>query len=295
MSKFSDLLNQPLPSASFFESDDNDVNTNDNSNDSDNDIDDNSDVEKEYGDEELDMGSDNQYGYDDREECGDNSIACEDDDDDEEDDEDMDDIDDDDEDEFDPEELSDAELAALDADLGGDTINDIADTDDAENVELDPNEEREADDMMGVAATAVLINDEMSSDEKKEFAESTRDVQIAINEGLLLEGDLDTMFESVSMDEIFTEGRYDKKMMIRLDKNAKMKQLFSLGVNVSASAHRDPDYIKYKKVLRMRKILKARLTKKYHAEAMKRMKIYFKRLNNSKSNILSKLAKKVSK
>lgn len=283
MSKFSDLLNQPLPSASFFESDDDTDNVNDNSNDSNNDTDDNSDVEKEYGDEELDMGSDDQN------ECGDNSIACEDDDDD------MDDLDDDDEDEFDPEELSDAELAALDADLGGDTINNIADADDAEKVELDPNEEREADDMMGVAATAVLINDEMSSDEKKELAESTRDVQIAINEGLLLESDIDTMLESVSMDEIFTEGRYDKKMLIRLDKNAKMKQLFSLGVNVSASAHRDPDYIKYKKVLRMRKILKARLTKKYHAEAMKRMKIYFKRLNNSKSNILSKLAKKVSK
>lgn len=286
MSKFSDLLNQPLPSASFFESDDDTDNVNDNSNDSNNDTDDNSDVEKEYGDEELDMGSDDQN------ECGDNSIACEDDDDN---DDDMDDLDDDDEDEFDPEELSDAELAALDADLGGDTINNIADADDAEKVELDPNEEREADDMMGVAATAVLINDEMSSDEKKELAESTRDVQIAINEGLLLESDIDTMLESVSMDEIFTEGRYDKKMLIRLDKNAKMKQLFSLGVNVSASAHRDPDYIKYKKVLRMRKILKARLTKKYHAEAMKRMKIYFKRLNNSKSNILSKLAKKVSK
>ena len=287
MSKFSDLLNQPLPSASFFESDDDTDNVNDNSNDSNNDTDDNSDVEKEYGDEELDMGSDDQN------ECGDNSIACEDDDDDNDDD--MDDLDDDDEDEFDPEELSDAELAALDADLGGDTINNIADADDAEKVELDPNEEREADDMMGVAATAVLINDEMSSDEKKELAESTRDVQIAINEGLLLESDIDTMLESVSMDEIFTEGRYDKKMLIRLDKNAKMKQHFSLGVNVSASAHRDPDYIKYKKVLRMRKILKARLTKKYHAEAMKRMKIYFKRLNNSKSNILSKLAKKVSK
>lgn len=287
MSKFSDLLNQTLPSASFFESDDDTDNVNDNSNDSNNDTDDNSDVEKEYGDEELDMGSDDQN------ECGDNSIACEDDDDDNDDD--MDDLDDDDEDEFDPEELSDAELAALDADLGGDTINNIADADDAEKVELDPNEEREADDMMGVAATAVLINDEMSSDEKKELAESTRDVQIAINEGLLLESDIDTMLESVSMDEIFTEGRYDKKMLIRLDKNAKMKQLFSLGVNVSASAHRDPDYIKYKKVLRMRKILKARLTKKYHAEAMKRMKIYFKRLNNSKSNILSKLAKKVSK
>ena len=276
MSKFSDLLNQPLPSASFFESDDDTDNVNDNSNDSNNDTDDNSDVEKEYGDEELDMGSDDQ-------------------DDDDDDDDDMDDLDDDDEDEFDLEGLSDAELAALDADLGGDTIYIIANADDAEKVELDPNEEREADDMMGVAATAVLINDEMSSDEKKELAESTRDVQIAINEGLLLESDIDTMLESVSMDEIFTEGRYDKKMLIRLDKNAKMKQLFSLGVNVSASAHRDPDYIKYKKVLRMRKILKARLTKKYHAEAMKRMKIYFKRLNNSKSNILSKLAKKVSK
>ena len=275
MSKFSDLLNQPLPSASFFESDDDTDNVNDNSNDSNNDTDDNSDVEKEYGDEELDMGSDDQ--------------------DDDDDDDDMDDLDDDDEDEFDLEELSDAELAALDTDLGGDTIYIIANADDAEKVELDPNEEREADDMMGVAATAVLINDEMSSDEKKELAESTRDAQIAINEGLLLESDIDTMLESVSMDEIFTEGRYDKKMLIRLDKNAKMKQLFSLGVNVSASAHRDPDYIKYKKVLRMRKILKARLTKKYHAEAMKRMKIYFKRLNNSKSNILSKLAKKVSK
>lgn len=277
MSKFSDLLNQPLPSASFFESDDDTDNVNDNSNDSNNDTDDNSDVEKEYGDEELDMSSDDQE------------------DDDDDDDDDMDDLDDDDEDEFDLEELSDAELAALDTDLGGDTIYIIANADDAEKVELDPNEEREADDMMGVAATAVLINDEMSSDEKKELAESTRDVQIAINEGLLLESDIDTMLESVSMDEIFTEGRYDKKMLIRLDKNAKMKQLFSLGVNVSASAHRDPDYIKYKKVLRMRKILKARLTKKYHAEAMKRMKIYFKRLNNSKSNILSKLAKKVSK
>ena len=215
MSKFSDLLNQPLPSASFFESDDDTDNVNDNSNDSNNDTDDNSDVEKEYGDEELDMGSD----------------------------------DDDDEDEFDLEELSDAELAALDDDLGGDTIYIIANADDAEKVELDPNEEREADDMMGVAATAVLINDEMSSDEKKELAESTRDVQIAINEGLLLESDIDTMLESVSMDEIFTEGRYDKKMLIRLDKNAKMKQLFSLGVNVSASAHRDPDYIKYKNCL----------------------------------------------
>ena len=93
-----------------------------------------------------------------------------------------------------------------------------------------------------------------------------------------------------------TEGqKYNKKMLIRLDKKSKMKQLYSLAVNVSACAHHDPDFIKLKKVLRVRKQLRAKLRKKYHAEAMKRMKVYYKRLTSSKSSVLSNIGKKLSK
>ena len=76
---------------------------------------------------------------------------------------------------------------------------------------------------------------------------------------------------------------------------SKKKQLYALAVNVSAAAKHDPDYIKLKKVMKMRKILRAKLERKYHAEATKRMKIYFKRLSNSNSSTLSKIGKKHSK
>ena len=41
----------------------------------------------------------------------------------------------------------------------------------------------------------------------------------------------------------------------------------------------------------MRKILRAKLDRKYHGEAMKRMKVYYARLRNSKSNTLRKISK----
>jgi hypothetical protein len=81
-------------------------------------------------------------------------------------------------------------------------------------------------------------------------------------------------------------------MIIRLDKEAKQKQLFALAVNVSAAAHNDPDYRKLRKIMHARKILRARLEKKYRSEATKRMKIYFNRLKNSKSGFLNKIAAK---
>ena len=147
--------------------------------------------------------------------------------------------------------------------------------------------------MMSTAATTIVVNDELNAQEKAEFLESAEQLQIAVNEGLLLESDINDMMYDLGM---VTEGhKYNKKMLIRLDKKSKMKQLYSLAVNVSACAHHDPDFIKLKKVLRVRKQLRAKLRKKYHAEAMKRMKVYYKRLTSSKSSVLSNIGKKLSK
>lgn len=194
------------------------------------------------------------------------------------------------EDDEDLSDLSDEELAQLDKELTG-NIDDETDNDDA--VVLSPEEEKEADDMMSIAATTVLINNEMNADEKVKFLESQLDTTIAINEGLLLESDINEMAMECG---IMTEANnYSKKMIIRLDKNARMKQLYALAINVCAAAHGDPDYAKKKKLMKMKKVLNARLEKKYHAEAVKRAKVYMKRLMNSKSKPLNDLGKKIQK
>ena len=197
---------------------------------------------------------------------------------------------DDDDDDIDLDDLSDEELEALDRELSDDVYDDAAKNE--EPVQLDPEEEMDADDMMGVAATTTLINQEMNADEKTAFAESAMDTQIAVNEGLMLESDISDMRAELGL---VTEAKnYNKKMIIRLDKAAKMKQLYALGINVSAAAHHDPDYIKLKKINRLRKVQRAKLERKYHSEALKRMKVYFKRLTSSKSASLSALGKKVA-
>lgn len=199
--------------------------------------------------------------------------------------------DDEEDDDFDPDNLSDEELEELDADLSN-TL--FSDNDDEENVSLSPEEEMQADDMMGVAATTVLINKELNADEKQKFVESSIDTQIAVNEGLLTEAEVQELREEIGL-ALEGANKYNRKMIIRLDKESKMKQLYAVAINVSANAHNDPDYRKYKKVLRAKKILKAKLRKKYHNEALKRMKVYYKRLTTSKSPVLSKLGQKIQK
>ena len=194
-----------------------------------------------------------------------------------------------DDDEDDVDSMSDDELEQLDQELSGKMIDSVTGKETPQK--LTPDEEMQADDMMSVAATTAIINDEMNADEKKNFIESQRDVQIAINEGLLLESDVHDIADA----SFLNESKYGNKMVIRLDKNSKMKQLYAIGVNVSAAAHKDPDYYKYKKVNRMKKILQTKLRKKYHAEALKRMRVYMKRLSSSKSKPLSDLGKKITK
>ena len=285
MSRFSSLLKEPLPSqrGSLYSEaamlDDEEMNDDEMIDEGVEDPDDfdGMDTDEDYDDDDdvANEGCEN--------ECG--MAGCsesDDDDDDDEDDIEIDDDDDDDDDlsldiEDDIDDLSDEDLALLDKELGGDEV-------DGE-VNLDPREEMEADDMMSVAATSMLVNDELNAEEKVQFLES--EAQLAVEEGFLTDADVAEMMEESGL---MTEAKYNQKMIIRLDAASKKKQLYALAVNICAAAKHDPDYVKYKKLMRVKKILRAKLDRKYHSEATKRMKIYFARLRRSKSTTLNKIA-----
>lgn len=208
---------------------------------------------------------------------------------------DEDDVDDDDEeiedlDDIDLSNLSDEELEQMEAELRDSDLDDVAG--DVEPVELSAEEEREADDLMSLAGTTELIRSELNGDEQDEFFESTQDMQIAVFEGFLLESDI--LPETEENEDVLTEKtKFYSKNVIRRTADAWKAQLYAIAVNVSARAHHDPDFIKLQKVQKMRRVLRRRLQKKYHAEAVRRMKVYFNRLKSSKSPILAKLGKKI--
>lgn len=184
--------------------------------------------------------------------------------------------------------LSDEELAKLEEDISDSDIDDAVG--DEPEVSLSPEEEREADDMMGVAATTELIKSELSAEEQQKFYESV-DAKIAVFENLLMESDLYNR-----SGDVVTEGtrRIFQKTRVQFSKKDRLAQLFAVAVNVSAKSHNDPLYTKYQKILRIRRITRAKLRKKYRGEAIRRMKVYYQRLKNSKSPVLNKVAKSVA-
>lgn len=187
-------------------------------------------------------------------------------------------------------EMMDDEVDALADELNVDdedvSEDDLADGED--EVDLSPEEEMHADDLMSVAATTVLVDEEMNDDEKEEFI--ANDAETAVAEGFMTDSDVNLMAYNLGLVQ---ENNYNKPMIIRLDAEAKKKQLYALAVNVSAAAKNDPDYVKLKKIMRVRKVLRAKLDRKYHSVAIKRMKIYFARLRRSKSQALNKLGHKM--
>ena len=144
--------------------------------------------------------------------------------------------------------------------------------------------------MMGVAATTELIKSELSAEEQQKFYESV-DAKIAVFENLLMESDLYNR-----SGDVVTEGtrRIFQKTRVQFSKKDRLAQLFAVAVNVSAKSHNDPLYTKYQKILRIRRITRAKLRKKYRSEAIRRMKVYYQRLKNSKSPVLNKVAKSVA-
>ena len=137
--------------------------------------------------------------------------------------------------------------------------------------ELTPEESRRVDDVINTVATPMLLQSELNEEEIKEFTESV-DGSIAENEGFLTE-----------------------RTVVRFDKNARKAQLYEVAVFAVAREKKDRDYRKLETCWRIERRLKAKLKKKYHSQAMMKVKEYLKRAKGSKSGILARIASKLHK
>lgn len=235
-------------------------------------------------------------------------IESDDDDDDDDDDDEDDDLDDDvdddgeEDDDVDDDDLDD--MADDIANMSDDDLNDMASSlkepmvPDGPEVSLTPDEEMHADDLMQVAGAAALIRGEMNAEERTALVESVSDLRIGMTEGFLNDSLIMDLKESVSDatmddDDAFTEAKIYNKTTVRMSKKARLNQLFEIAVITCARAHNDPSYAKYKKACKIKKFYRAQMRQRYRSEAMKRMKILFARLKQSKSPIIKSLGKKV--
>ena len=184
--------------------------------------------------------------------------------------------------------LTDKELDDIEKSIDDESI--AAAAGDDEEVELTPDEEMDAVEDLTLAATSALINDELNADEKKDFIST--EAEIAIEEGVMQESDLYQVAYDVGL---ITEASYNKKMLIRLDAESKKRQLYKLAVNCVANRKNDPDYIKYKKCLKLKKIYAKKLETKYKNSALKLMRAWWARLKKSKSKTLNSLADRLKK
>lgn len=227
-------------------------------------------------------------------------------------DDDDDDFDDDDDDDVDPDDIDDDDMdddldSVMDdlGDLSDDDLDQVEDNlkddddeedDDVEQVRLNPDEEIEADNLMQVAGTASLIRSEMNMDERAEFLESSADLTTAKLEGFINDSviqEMEEMSKPIDLDETFQEAKIYNKNTVRLNKEARLAQLFAIAVYSSARAHNDPEYKKWKKAKKVARYYSANMRRKYKSEATKRMRVLFARLKSSKSPIVKDLGKKV--
>lgn len=141
---------------------------------------------------------------------------------------------------------------------------------DDEDVVLSPEEDRRVDDTINAVATPLLLNTEMTESELEEF------------------------IESIESDIMVGEGFLTEKTIVRFDKNAKRAQLFEVAVAACAREHKDPLYKKLETVYKMERTIKAKLRKKYRNEANRKVKEYLQRAKKSKSNVLVRIANKIT-
>jgi len=135
---------------------------------------------------------------------------------------------------------------------------------------LTPEQNDEVDRFMDTVATPILIERCASPEEIEEFIESVES-EIAVGEGLLTE-----------------------RTIVRFDKHAKKAQLFETAVAAVARSKNDPLYKKLQTVYKMERVIKAKLRKKYHSEADRKVKEWMARAKKSKSGFLSKLISKIT-
>lgn len=244
-----------------------------------------SEDDDEYGDPSDDGNDDTEEGCDD--ECGPGYEDGEDD---------LDDLDD-----MDDDEIADSiediddylDLGIGDDDDLDDALDDVGDDDDLDDDEddedaapapLEGEDDKKADEMMAIATTPILIRDELTAEEAVNFYESV-DAGVAIEEGMLLESD---------MQDLYQEGVFaSPNKPFKMTKKARFNQLYEMSVLIEGRMHNDPMYTKLQKAYKIERICKKQLRKKYHNLAIRRAKIYLKRLMKSKSGVLNKIGKKM--
>lgn len=279
MSSFRDLLNNPLPSA-YMESDDYDDDyTAD-------------DTEEGCG---ADCSEDGDYDDDQTDECGDYECGdYESEDDDMDDDELDDDISDDYNDDI--ENISDDDDDDLDDDIVSDIENEVDDEvgdvvdDDELEVPADdftPEEEQEVEDETSLVATPIILKDELTAEEYAEFGESV-DADIAVDEGFLLESDIDIFSEDV-MEESIKPMRFSKDSVLK----ARTNQIRWIVMRSLARKRNDPSLYKLEKAYKIRRKIKAQFEAKYGAKADQITRKYIARLKSSKSPVLARVGKKL--
>lgn len=269
--KFEDLLNRPLPSQTFTESPDEVVDDND--------------MEEGFDNENDDFDLDTEEGCGSGAECG---YRNEESDEEDEDDDYLDDLDD---------ELDNDE----DFDYGDDEDDDYDDEDEPEDEDecaeleekpaapLTGEADVQADNMMAMAATPMLIRDELSAEESVAFFNSS-EAEIAVSEGFLTESDIDDVFD----EDVYEEGVFaNPNKPFKMTKAARFKQLYELSLQIEARQHKDPKYKTLQKAYSVERKIKKDWRKKYHTLALKRAKKYLKKLMTSKSPILNSIGKKL--
>ena len=149
------------------------------------------------------------------------------------------------------------------------SIASTVDTVDADD--FTPDEDKAIDDTMDTVGTAVLLKDELNSEDAvKEFTESM-DYDMAIAEGFMTE-----------------------RTIVRFDKKARKAQLYEVAVRACAREKHDPLYKKLMTIEKMKRVIEAKLRVKYNAPAQKKVKEYIQRAQKSKSGVLSRLIKKIT-
>lgn len=244
-----------------------------------------SEDDDEYGDPSDDGNDDTEEGCED--ECGPGYEDGEDDLDD------LDDMDDDDIADSIEDIDDDLDLGINDDDDLDDALDDVADDDDLDDDEddedaapapLEGEDDKKADEMMAIATTPILIRDELTAEEAVNFYESV-DAEVAIEEGMLLESD---------MQDLYQEGVFaSPNKPFKMTKKARFNQLYEMSVLIEGRMHNDAMYTKLQKAYKIERICKKQLRKKYHNLAIRRAKIYLKRLMKSKSGVLNKIGKKM--
>lgn len=173
---------------------------------------------------------------------------------------------------------------ALDDVEDDDDLDDDGDDEDAAPAPLEGEDDKKADEMMAIATTPILIRDELTAEEAVNFYESA-DAEVAIEEGMLLESD---------MQDLYQEGVFaSPNKPFKMTKKARFRQLYEMSVLIEGRMHNDAMYTKLQKAYKIERICKKELRKKYHNLAIRRAKIYLKRLMKSKSGVLNKIGKKM--